>query len=236
MSGTDAGIVGWLKNSYIDFPGAVSTVLFFRGCNLHCPWCHNPAIVNGTSPPVDTGELYRWLEKRKGLIDGVVLTGGEPTLHNVLLPHVVAECRRFGYTIKLDTNGLRPDMIDLVSPDYLAMDLKTDPLRYHQLGWNGGDCIGLLTESLNIVKRMGDRAEVRITVVAPFVDEDIIDNLLPLLDGVKKVFLQPVNLKYPVLQPEMVKNGSVSFERLERFREKITSVVGKCTVRGDTGC
>jgi pyruvate formate lyase activating enzyme len=233
MSGTDAGIVGWLKNSYIDFPGTVSTVLFFRGCNLHCPWCHNPSIVNGTSPPVDTGDLYSWLQKRGGLIDGVVLTGGEPTLHTSLLPQVVAECRRLGYAIKLDTNGLRPDMIELVSPDYLAMDLKTDPMRYHQLGWDGGDCTGLLVESLNIVRRLGNEAEVRITVAAPFVDESIVDKLLPLLDGVKKVFLQPVNLKLPVLQPDMVKNGSVSFERLEVFREKIAPIVSECTIRGD---
>ena len=152
----------WLAEEFLHrFPGTVSTVLFFRGCNLRCPWCHNPSIVNGSVSLIDTEEIFTWLEARRGLIDGVVLTGGEPTLHREALPEVVETCRSLGYKIKLDTNGLLPDIIEKTNPDYLAMDLKTIPQRYDQVGWTGDDPTAILSESLNIVRRMGDHAEIR---------------------------------------------------------------------------
>lgn len=234
MSGElDLGIAGWLKNSFIDFPGTVSTVLFFGGCNLRCPWCHNPSIVNGESSSVDAREVFSWLEARKGLVDGVVLSGGEPTLHREALSQVVATCRSFGYKIKLDTNGLRPGMIDEVNPDYLAMDLKTVPCRYDLVGWKGNDPTSVLTESLNIVKKMDDCAEVRITVAEPFINESVIDELLPFVEGVHKVFLQPVNLSGELLEPDKLTDAEVSSERIRAMREKLAAVVGECGIRGE---
>ena len=121
------GVAGWHKNSFIDFPGTVAAVLFFSGCNLACPYCHNPDIVKaGTSSLVRPDDIADFLEKRKGLIDGVVLSGGEPTLH-ACLAEAASFIRSLGYRVKLDTNGLLPDAVAAVKPDYLALDVKTAP-------------------------------------------------------------------------------------------------------------
>ena len=82
------GVAGWLKHSFIDFPGTVATVLFFRGCNLRCPYCHNTALVNGTADAVDIDDVVAFAQRRRGIIEGAVLTGGEPTIHREALPMI----------------------------------------------------------------------------------------------------------------------------------------------------
>ncbi|HAJ80497.1 MAG TPA: anaerobic ribonucleoside-triphosphate reductase activating protein, partial [Fibrobacteres bacterium] len=105
------GITGWLKNSFIDFPGTVSTVLFFSGCNLRCPYCHNPQIVtNAFLPQIPLQEILDFFQHRKGLINGVVLSGGEPAMHETA-QSIAAHARSMEYTVKLDTNGLLPEKI-----------------------------------------------------------------------------------------------------------------------------
>lgn len=133
MYGEFKGISGWQKTSFIDYPGTVSTVLFFEGCNLRCPYCHNPDIVLRKNPQLSWTEIKSHLSSRKGLIEGVVLTGGEPTLHSCL-PQIVNELRDDGFLIKIDTNGANPDMIAQCKPDYLALDFKTIPQRYELFG------------------------------------------------------------------------------------------------------
>ena len=224
---------GWLKNSFIDFPGTVATVLFFRGCNLRCPYCHNPDLVNGTAQQLPFEEVYTFCEKRKGRINGVVLSGGEPTLHKKALPVIVRRLREIGMKIKLDTNGLLPATIIETAPDYLAFDLKTDPSRYGELGWQGSDCRQNLERSLAIVKYMKNNAEVRITVARPFVGDTDIETFLPMLQGVKNVYLQPFRNSGNLLDPSFGAEGSVDRESIERFRERLLTVVDRCTVRGE---
>lgn len=223
-------ISGWLKNSFIDFPGTVSTVLFFQGCNLRCPFCHNAALVTGAPTPVDHEEIFEFLKRRRGLIDGVVLSGGEPTIHGEDLVTFTERIRSTGVKIKLDTNGLLPGMIPRVNPDYLAVDLKTLPDRYGELGWKGGDPSEMLATSLDIVRSMGNNAEVRITAASPFIDDAAIEAFLPLLDGIEKVFLQPFVDKGSCIDASTV--FPVDGETLERYRERIAGVVKVCVVRG----
>ena len=104
---------GLQKNSLIDYPGKVSCVCFFMGCNFDCPYCHNPDLVRKDLTrllPVDEGELYHFLEARKGFLDGVVISGGEPTLDGKLIP-LCQRIKEIGYPVKLDTNGSRPEVI-----------------------------------------------------------------------------------------------------------------------------
>ena len=130
MQGNLKGWGGWTKNSFIDYPGTVSTVLFFSGCNLRCPYCHNCSLLD--NPPDISGrsrEFWKFLEKRKGLVEGVVISGGEPTLH----PHLkdsIRELQQTGYKVKLDTNGLQPEVIAEFACDYVALDIKTEPGNY----------------------------------------------------------------------------------------------------------
>lgn len=230
MSRNDIGVVGWLKNSFIDFPGTVSTVLFFRGCNLRCPWCHNPDIVLNRLPDVSFDEIKDYLKKRAGIIDGVVISGGEPTIHEQL-PSVIERLREYNVRVKLDTNGLNPEMIAACKPDYLALDIKTDPDDYSGLGAKE-DVSGKLLDSLSIVKEMGMNAEVRITAVEPFVNEKVIRKIAPLLVNVKKVYLQKVHFENKLLDESYKKHTGCDADTLTLYRSIFTDLGIPCSIRG----
>jgi pyruvate formate lyase activating enzyme len=231
MSSEYSGIIGWQKNSFIDFPGTISTVLFFRGCNLRCPYCHNPDIVNNRLPEIPFPTIIEHLSKRKGIIDGVVLSGGEPTIHESL-SSVVIKLRTLGLKIKIDTNGLNPVVIKLTNPDYLALDLKTSLNRYNELGCLANGYEERIQETLEIVKRMGDHAEVRITVAPGFIGEHEIENIALQVRGVKRIFLQPVQLGIPLLDQAFEERVPVTEEEIAKYCEILSNVVGHCTIRG----
>jgi pyruvate formate lyase activating enzyme len=228
-----SGIAGWQKNSFIDFPGTIATVLFFSGCNLRCPYCHNPGVVNATAADeIDSREIWAFLQRRAKIIEGVVLSGGEPTLHANLVDSA-AGIRALGYRIKLDTNGLLPDVVAKVAPDYLSMDLKTSPGLYKELCRSPyPDTAERLHASLNLVRAMKENAEVRITCAPGFVDRKIISGLSLLLAGVAQVFLQPMQNKVPLLDPEFAKEPLISLEEIKRFMDILSPHVGKCVIRG----
>jgi len=125
---------GLVKTTLLDYPGLVSAVVFTAGCNLRCPWCQNPGLVRA---PWDTGllpetEVLTFLEKRRAVLGGVVVTGGEP-LFLPEIPLFLAKIKALGYQIKLDTNGTFPDRLESLDPslvDYLAFDLKNAPSAY----------------------------------------------------------------------------------------------------------
>ncbi|NLG19286.1 MAG: anaerobic ribonucleoside-triphosphate reductase activating protein [Fibrobacter sp.] len=228
-----SGIIGWQKYSFIDFPGTISTVLFFGGCNLRCPYCHNPDIVLNRLPQISLSEITEYLLKRKGAIEGVVFSGGEPTLHSSL-PEIISGIRNIGYKVKIDTNGLNPDMVSLCGPDYLAMDLKTSFERYAELGCTLPDAQKRIGHTLQIVKAMGENAEVRITVAPHFTDRDAIEKMAEVLQGVNKVFLQPVQLHIPVIDPEFAGNPQLPEGSIENFRNVIGRFAGSCIIRSET--
>jgi len=231
-----SNIIGWIKNSFIDFPGTVSTVLFFSGCNLRCPYCHNPGIVLNASPEEIPFEHIRaFLEKRKGMIEGVVLSGGEPTIHPGLLD-IVKDIRALGYLIKLDTNGLRPGVIRAVAPDYLALDVKTLPGNYTALLKSPyADSPERLASSIEIARLMGDNAEVRITAAPGIIDRTVITELAALLKGVRNVFVQPMQTRAELLDPAMRERGPVLLSELTAYREILLKHVDRCEIRGDGG-
>jgi len=130
---------GLQKNSLIDYPGKISCVLFLSGCNFDCPYCHNPDLVRGTLPQpayLDEKMVYDFLERSKAFLEGVVISGGEPTLKKDLIP-LCEKIKQIGYSVKLDTNGSQPQvmkrLIDEGLVDYVAMDIKTYPFHYSPL-------------------------------------------------------------------------------------------------------
>ena len=126
---------GIQRCSTIDFPGTLSCVLFTLGCDLNCFYCHNRALLDGSGPVLSSGEIWAFLEKRRGLLGGVVLSGGEPTLQEDLTETIVA-IREMGYRVKLDTNGQHPQIVQKLIDDrlldYVAVDFKTSQDDY---GW-----------------------------------------------------------------------------------------------------
>ena len=224
-------IAGWNKLSFIDFPGTVAAVLFFGGCNLRCPWCHNPGIVLDRYPGIDVSVVKEYLKKRRDFIEGVALSGGEPAIH-AGLPGITDELRANKLKIKLDTNGLLPAMTERVRPDYLALDIKTIPSRYGELGCGYGDAEARLRRSVEIVKTMGKNAEIRITVAPRFVDGEVIAHLKKILSGVAKVFLQPYKNDGALLDPAFAKLEPYTIEQIQEFRKVLEPVVGECVIRG----
>lgn len=233
MRGRYRGLGGWQKNSFIDFPGTVSTVLFFSGCNLRCPYCHNPALACGEGhDDIDGDEVRRFLEARKGFIQGVVLSGGEPTIH-AHLSEMVAEIRSLGYRVKLDSNGLLPDRIADCRPDYLALDVKTAPERYPELlGARVSDIDGRLRRSIALVRDMGTQAEIRVTVAPGLIDADVIEVIAGMLEGVSRVFVQPMQQRHELLDPAMNDAQPIDDGELMQYRDVLASRVGECRIRG----
>jgi len=233
MRGSTAGLAAWQRNSFIDFPGTVSTVLFYSGCNLRCPYCHNPAIALGQlheAPP--EAEIRSFLEKRAGDIGGVVFSGGEPSLHDSI-PALAADIRKLGYRIKLDTNGLRPEFIARLAPDYLAVDLKTDPASYRTLLQSPyEDTQERLVRSLDAVRSMGAQAEVRVTAAPGIVDETAVERMAGMVAGVARVILQPLRTRTALLSPEF--NGVRPFtaDRMARLRDILATSCVECVIRG----
>lgn len=229
-------IRGWIKNSFIDYPGKIATVLFMGGCNLRCPYCHNPSLVEIKEKEnnlIDLEEIIVYLDKRKEIIEGVVLSGGEPTIHKESLPEIVRILKEKKLSIKLDTNGLIPEMIEKISPDYCALDLKTLPSRYNELGWKKDGCEELLLKSISIVKEMKENSEIRITVVPQFVGEKEILWFAKVLKGVKKVFLQRFSSKGPLLDPSMENCENVEDTVLHKYKNILLESVESCEIRGD---
>jgi len=132
------------KTSFVDYPGCISAVIFFPGCNLRCPWCHNGELALGKSGQAGAGgyisleEALNHIEKRRKVLGAAVLSGGEPTLFSGL-GAVISRIKALGLRVKLDTNGLLPGVLENLfgaeetRPDYIAMDLKTSPGRYREL-------------------------------------------------------------------------------------------------------
>jgi len=116
----------------LDFPKKTACIVWFSGCNMRCPYCHNPELVKGKGRG-DVDEVMRFLKKRQGLLDGVVLTGGEASVYPGL-PDFIRDVKALGYAVKLDTNGLRPDIIEKFLDegflDYVALDYKSPPAKF----------------------------------------------------------------------------------------------------------
>ncbi len=165
---------GLQKISLIDYPNKVASVLFTPGCNLRCGFCHNWLIAVDPQPPfLQEGMALELLEARKKYVDAVVVTGGEPCMHKEL-PRFLSKLKERGFSVKLDTNGFFPDVLEecLGSVDYVAMDLKTSPKKYTQLG--AKDTSGLM-RSVEILKTGKVPYEFRTTLVPQLVTpEDIV--------------------------------------------------------------
>lgn len=199
---------GIQKNSFIDFPGKVSAVLFLSGCNFRCPYCHNPELVKGRSDcPAFLNESWvlEFLKKRKGFLDGVVISGGEPTIHSDLFT-LCEKIKSSGFPIKIDTNGSRPKVIQQLLNkglvDYIAMDIKTDPFKYKYFSFtNAGFHPNNILKSIHIIMKSSINYEFRTTCVKPLVNEKIIQNISRLIEGSMLYALQHFR-NDRVLQPD----------------------------------
>ena len=188
-------IFGLQKLTLLDFPERVACTVFLGGCDLRCPFCHNFELVDGSLPPVmDSDELLDFLRGRQKLLDGVVITGGEPCLHPDL-PDLMGEIRALGYQIKLDTNGFHPEMLrralDGGLVDYVAMDIKNSPAGYAKTAGLASVDLGPLMESIAMLKEWGaSDYEFRTTVVREFHGAADFEEIGKMIAGAPHYYLQ----------------------------------------------
>lgn len=185
-------IAGMQKNSFVDYPGKICAVVFTPGCNMDCFYCHNRDLIEGVHESITTvEEVLSFLEKRKGFLEGVVVSGGEPTLQKGLLPFFV-ELKRMGYSIKLDTNGTNPDVIEELLGtklvDYIAMDFKAPYEKYSKICGREVD-LHNIKKSMKLLMNSGVDYEFR-TTLAPGLDKKDIVEMAKEISGARLYVLQ----------------------------------------------
>ena len=234
----DARLVGLQKTSAVDFPGTIAATVFLSGCNLRCPFCHNPDLAVGRTPlsfqPID--KVLRFLERRADVLGGVCISGGEPLLYDGL-PDLTREIHELGLLVKLDTNGLLPDRLLAAHPDYVAMDLKTSPRRYRER------LLGPATEldaptnpfdrvraSMAVLRESGLHYEYRTTVVPTIVERDDAWAILAELQPRERWFLQQYR-RETVLDSSFERLPATDGCLLEEIRRRAEERGVLCSVR-----
>lgn len=170
-------IAGLQKMTLLDYPGKVACTVFLPGCNFRCPFCQNSGLLDGAPPAMDDARLLAFLRSRRGLLDAVCVSGGEPTL-SPGLPELLRSIRSLGFLTKLDTNGTRPDVLRSLLQeglvDHVAMDVKSSPDRYAEAAGCPGLRLEPIEESLRLLRSGVVSYELRTTVAAELHDVDTI--------------------------------------------------------------
>lgn len=226
-------ILGLQKLTLLDYPGHTACTVFAGGCNFRCPFCHNaPLVTGGEEPlPLDEQEVLDYLKRRAGLLDGVCVSGGEPTLQDGL-PGFLRRARALGYRIKLDTNGSRPDVLRALLEeglvDYVAMDVKSSPEGYERACGRSVD-LAAVRESIALLLEGRTDYEFRTTVVAGLHDEQTIARAAQLIAGARRYFLQAF-----VDSGHLIEEGwsALSREQMERCAQAARQYVPDTSLRG----
>ena len=226
-------LYGLNKTTLIDYPGKVAATIFTRGCNLRCPYCHNPELING--PPSDEmlsrTEIVNYLKKRAGLLGGVCITGGEPLMHDDL-GGLISEIHGFGLKVKLDTNGTLPEKLSRTDADYIAMDLKTSLTRYKELGFTGDDSelVGRLKESIRYIRESEIPHHFRTTVVPGLVGLEDIREFISMIEGENCYVLQGFR-PGQTLDPSYAELRPPELQLLEEMKRLLDDAGIICTLR-----
>ena len=224
---------GIQKTTLLDYPGKVACLLFTYGCNMRCPFCHNPELVVRSAPPsafISEDDIFKFLEKRKSLLDGVAITGGEPLLHKEL-PSFIRKVRKLGFKIKLDTNGSFPELLKKYDKivDYWAMDVKnSDDLYYRTTGVEVD--MQKIRASIKHIMQSGVDYEFRTTVIPGFHDEKSMQGVGRLVRGAKRFYIQNF-IPSEMIDPTLKIVRGFSVKQLEEFKKILQKFVREVEVR-----
>lgn len=228
-------IKGFQGTSLLDFPQRIAALVFLSGCNLRCPYCHNPGLIVDPQnyPDLSLAEVLEQLHSRLGFIDGVVVSGGEPTLEPDL-PELLKEFKKLGLQVKLDTNGLRPQMLnqllDQQLVDYVAMDVKTSPVHYKRLFHGEVDTAALL-RSVDLLQQAAVEVEFRTTCMPGLIEEADIHAIGQLLHGAPLWVLQQFVPEYAMSEQARCCRPHTT-SRLKALGELAGGYVKKVMLRG----
>lgn len=224
--------VGIDKFSLLDFEDKISCVLFCKPCNYRCPFCHNGTTVLEAETTIPFEDILEYLQSRKGLIDAVVVSGGEPTLMPDL-KEKITKLRELGFLIKLDTNGTNPEVVkDLYENnliDYVAMDIKNSFVKYAMTVGVKNAFLDKISQTIKFLMTSGIDYEFRTTLIDEFHNEQDMRDIAETIKGAKRLYLQ----KY-VDRESCIAHGfhEVSKEKAERFVEILKGSIKQVSLRG----
>ncbi len=224
---------GFMKMTLLDFPGRVACTVFTLGCNWRCPFCHNAGLATGHGDAIDEEELFAFLKKRQGILDGVAITGGEPTLWQDL-GAFIEKIRALGYAVKLDTNGTNPEMLRRLCEDGLldmvAMDIKNAPQRYAKTCGVQDCSFEKIRQSAEFLMEGKVPFEFRTTVVRGLHDEEAFRKIGEWLRGPWAYYLQAFQDS-----GELMQSGMQGFEKaqMQRFLEAVKPYLPRAEIRGE---
>lgn len=213
-------IHGFLKTTLLDYPGKVACTIFFGGCNFRCPYCHNGDLVLSPKdlPTIPKEEILSHLKKRQGILDGVCITGGEPTLQPELTSFLT-EIKNLGYEIKLDTNGSNPQILKSLCEkrlvDYVAMDIKHAPSHYKEICNSSSFTMEAIQESVSYLLSNRISYEFRTTVVRELHTPEDFREIGGWIAGAAAYYLQPYRESEQVIHPVF---SSYNLKELEEIR------------------
>ena len=227
-------IHGLQKLAMVDYPGKLAATVFTGGCDLRCPFCHNALLVTrlAETPEIPEREVLDFLASRRGLLDGVVLSGGEPLLQPDAADFL-QKVRELGFSVKLDTNGCHPaalaDILDRGLADYVAMDVKNSPARYAETVGVPGFDLTPVEESVQLLRRSAVEYEFRTTLVRELHTPEDLDAIAAWLEGSPRYFLQNF-----VDSGNLIGRGYHGFspEELWEFADRLRPHFGAVELRG----
>jgi pyruvate formate lyase activating enzyme len=229
-------IGGLQKTTLIDFPGRVAATVFLFGCNFRCQFCYSAELVlpekMKLQPRITEEEFFSFLEGKKGLLEGVVVCGGEPTC-SLELPDFLSRIKKLGFLTKIDTNGSNPEILRRLIReklvDYVAMDVKAPKEKYEEIAGTGVD-IKKIEESIELLKEGKVDYEFRTTIVPVFHSKEDIIEMAKWLTPAKNYYLQNFRPE-KTLNFDLEKVRPYPAEFLEEIKREISPLFGKCRVR-----
>lgn len=204
------------KLTLLDYPEKLACLLFTTGCNYRCPFCHNSELVLGNASTISEEEIFSYLEKRKNVLDAVVISGGEPTLQKDLKPFI-GRIKDLGFLVKLDTNGTNPEtiksLLDDGLVDYIAMDIKSDFGNYEKITILNPQ-IENIKKSIKLIEESGIDYEFRTTVFKEIHGYKVLENILSYIEPTSKYFIQNYRECDTVFQKGLSSFSNVELEYL----------------------
>lgn len=228
-------IGGLIKSSLVEYPGKISAVIFTVGCNFRCPYCHNPELVNPElKPPVEYTEnqVLDFLKKRKGKLDAVVITGGEPLIQNNIY-HFISKIKKENFLVKIETNGSNPELLKKLTDegllDYIAMDIKAPPEKYEMVC---GTRVKLekILHSIKLIMNSSIPYEFITTYAKQFLTPDDIVSIARMIRGARMYIIQRMHT-LKILNKSLIKPCRYEQNELDKLKKRICIYVKRCEVR-----
>ncbi len=227
-------IKGFNKTTLLDFPGKVAATIFTGNCNFRCPFCQNSDLVLNPSsqPEITEEEIFSFLKKRTGIIEGICISGGEPTLQPDLLSFM-EKLKQTGTAVKLDTNGYEPEILKAVLDnglaDMIAMDIKSDLNGYREITGLSDVDTEKIARSAEILMNSDTDYEFRTTVVKEYYNEKTAENIAEWLRGAEKYYLQKFEDNEKVIKPGLT---SPDITALLKYRDILSKTIRQVEIRG----